>query len=829
MLFKEANTLLSLLTSENIAKFQTLTSFSKSNLDNESLEKPAINIQFVQLIINAVQEPIIIADTMQNILTMNAKAHCNFNIEYNSSSIIKLQNISKNLEDKVNIASKESTIIKYNENINDIFYECNIVPVYDNYITPFIVIYLKNIDDKINFTNTYHEFIEKSLQGLIIIQNDSIIFSNPAFCEICGFSQSELLEMNINQLQNLVYLGDRTKYLSGLSALKHGVKNEFKLDFRIHHKKGHIVWVQSYYSNVTFNAEKAVQAVFININNMKNAEKTLLEMNERLSTTLDSIGEAVIVLDSNATIIRMNPLAEYLTGWDCSLAIGKSLHMVYNIFDIEDNVNVAMNYYNNISDIAAQASERNYFLLSKTAKNHLINNTLASITKNDGSNIGYIITFRDISEDYSKQKALKESEDRLNLAQAVARLGSFEIELNNNNRIWASEEAFRIFGLPRPTAYVNSDKLLKSVKKENRRLLKAVILKSDNKENSELEIDIIRDYDKEIRTVIVRTKLVEKDKNLPPKIVGTIQDITDRKRTEEEIKNLNNQLLKLNSELESRVEERTSQLQDALEELRIEIDERNRIWSDLHFAKDELAQALMREKSLNELKTRFVSMVSHEYRAPLTIILSSTYILEKCIKNGDNNLFNKQIKRVQESVNTMTNLLDDVLTLGKCDLNNINVEKTSFDLKELCRRSIEDIKYTDKRHHIFNFDHSGQPFVICSDYQLLTNAINNILSNAVKYSYDNSQISIHIQELSDSFVLTIEDHGIGIPEKDLQYLFEPFHRSSNAEEFPGTGLGLTISKRIIESLNGKINVSSKLNTGTTFIVRLPRDCSYKKM
>ncbi len=277
-----------------------------------------------------------------------------------------------------------------------------------------------------------------------------------------------------------------------------------------------------------------------------------------------------------------------------------------------------------------------------------------------------------------------------------------------------------------------------------------------------------------------------------------------------------------NLELEARVDERTAQLEEALIGVRIEMEQKEELSQELIIAQENLAVAFQREKELNDMKTQFVSMVSHEYRSPLTVILSSTYILEKCFQDNNKEFFDKQLYRVQESVKTMTNLLEDVLILGKSDTGRLETRKTDVDLVDFIRKIVDNAKYVNNNKHKLNFQTVHKSLVINSDPILINHFTNNLIYNASKYSDEGTDIDIKLEEHIDKISIFVTDKGKGIDEQELDTLFEPFVRGKDSENIGGTGLGLTIAKRMIETLNGSIKVFTKLGFGTTFQVVLPK-------
>ncbi|MFP4543583.1 MAG: PAS domain S-box protein [Candidatus Kapaibacterium sp.] len=317
--------------------------------------------------------------------------------------------------------------------------------------------------------------------------------------------------------------------------------------------------------------------------------------------------------------------------------------------------------------------------------------------------------------------------------------------------------------------------------------------------------------------VLSQGRIVRRDEDgNPARIIGTHSDITERKETLERIN-------KMNVELEQRVKERTRQLENALQELQFENEERKATEIELQEARDEISKALEKERELSELKTRFVSMVSHEYRTPLTIILSSTYLLEILYEQRKAADFSRNIKKIQNSVQDMTQLLEEVLILGKSELKDINPTLKSISMEKLIKDTIDETNSMDYKSHNYTYVLDPLNQIIKTDAKILRHILRNLLSNASKYSPDESEISIRSEIIDGHLRVTVSDQGIGIPKEDLNMLFEPFHRSSNVGTIKGTGLGLAIVKRYANALNAEIKIKTRLNEGTDFSLIFPSD------
>ncbi len=286
-------------------------------------------------------------------------------------------------------------------------------------------------------------------------------------------------------------------------------------------------------------------------------------------------------------------------------------------------------------------------------------------------------------------------------------------------------------------------------------------------------------------------------------VVAFINDITQRKESEQAIK-------KLNEELERKVEERTVSLQKTVEKLNLQIKETEE--------KDkELRAALNKEKELGELKSRFVSVASHEFRTPLSTVLSSIYLLQKYTSSEDQPRREKHIQRIISSVNLLTDILNDFLSVGKIEEGKIQARFCTFDIKKNITETIAEMQSLCKAGQQIKFEHSGNHEVEL-DPAMFKHITLNLLSNAIKFSPESSGIYISTNVDDGSVQLKVKDSGIGISKEDQEHLFERFFRANNAMNIQGTGLGLHIVSKYAELMNGKITCKSDVDQGTEFTV-----------
>lgn len=269
-------------------------------------------------------------------------------------------------------------------------------------------------------------------------------------------------------------------------------------------------------------------------------------------------------------------------------------------------------------------------------------------------------------------------------------------------------------------------------------------------------------------------------------LMGTLlagEDVTERKKLE-----LRKQ--KYTQELEKLVEERTRELKEALE----------------------------KEKGINEMKSAFVSMASHEFRTPLTSILSSTFLIKRYNEMEEYAKERRHIERIKSSVNQLTSILEDFLSIDKLERGNVSIRKETFDLKEFIVELMEDFEWMLKENQRIKYVQNG-PAKVFLDKKILRNVLLNLVSNAIKYS----ETDIEIRTFVNKKVLRIdvEDKGLGIPEKEHHHLFTKFFRAKNVTHIQGVGLGLSIVKHYTALLGGTITFSSRMGEGSTFKLALP--------
>lgn len=283
-----------------------------------------------------------------------------------------------------------------------------------------------------------------------------------------------------------------------------------------------------------------------------------------------------------------------------------------------------------------------------------------------------------------------------------------------------------------------------------------------------------------------------KDKSI---FTGFIHDLTKEKAAED-------RLLQHTLELEETVRHRTKDLISLV--------------SELVRAKADVSNSLEKEKELNQLKSRFISMASHEFRTPLSSVNLSASLIDKYVEQERLDAVAKHTNRIKGAVQLLNNILNDFLSLEKLEAGVVVVNQQTINVVHLGEEITGEMQMMCKKNQHIVYQHTGAHAEFDLDAHLLKSSIINLISNAIKYSGEDTFIEFTTEITDDICTIVIKDNGIGIPEEDQKNLFEPFFRAHNTGNIPGTGLGLNIVKRYVALMNGELEYWSALNQGTSF-------------
>lgn len=296
--------------------------------------------------------------------------------------------------------------------------------------------------------------------------------------------------------------------------------------------------------------------------------------------------------------------------------------------------------------------------------------------------------------------------------------------------------------------------------------------------------------------------------------IALIIDITLRKETEKKIE-------MINTLLERKINERTNQLNHTIKQLKqVNYNYKEEIEKRIE-AEKKIKNALKKEIELNELKTKFLSLVSHEFKTPLSGILTSTMLLHKYQQENQQENRDKHIKTIENKVHYLNSILNDFLTIEQLDSSKVSYKFTTFNLSKVINEVVYNSNMLLKIGQKISIPKNITNYILYQDEVILELILSNLIYNAIAYSPENAQIAIQIKRIGKTIVFKIIDKGIGIPEKDQKFIFNRYFRAQNALNTQGTGIGLNIVKAHLKNLDGFISFTSKVNIGSTFTIKLP--------
>lgn len=290
-------------------------------------------------------------------------------------------------------------------------------------------------------------------------------------------------------------------------------------------------------------------------------------------------------------------------------------------------------------------------------------------------------------------------------------------------------------------------------------------------------------------------------------VMALVTDITVRKKQELEI-------ITLNSDLEQRIQKRTVELQKSIDKLQEEISKRKE-------AEDKIKESLRKERELNDLKTKFLSLVSHEFKTPLSGILTSATLLAKYTESHQQSNREKHVKTITNKVKFLNNILNDFLSIERLESGKASYIFGTFPISKVLNEVVYNANMSLKEGQKINYPNNVDEISVCFDEKILELAITNLLNNAIKYSPEYKSIDIIVEQNQHSLTIKIIDEGIGIPEKEQKFIFNRYFRAENALLDQGTGIGLNIVQSHLENLGGTVSFKSIENQGSTFTITFP--------
>jgi PAS domain S-box-containing protein len=636
----------------------------------------------------------------------------------------------------------------------------------------------------------YRNLIENQGEGIAIVDSkEYFTFVNPAGERIFGVKPGGLINRNLAE-----FVDNEQMKLITSETQKRSYGERSTYEFQIKHLNGekHILLVTATPQFEDDGCFKGTFGVFLDITERKRVETEL----RHLTHAIEQSPVSVIITNTSGEIEYVNPKFTESTGYTENEVLGKNPRIL-------KSGELPMATYKQLWDQILSGKEWHGEFHNRKKNGDLFWEA-ASISpiRDEKNNITHFVAIKeDITERKRIDKALKESEEHYRVLvntvpDIIVRTDLLGNIVYVNENVFSSlTEGESILG-KNIISFVSQDDKERAVSnfklmfEKNLGPREYKIRITDTLIDCEINGDILKDSD-----------------GNPEGMVYVLRDITFRKKAEKEL-----EIYRLH--LEELIKERTNELEEVNKLLQEEIIKQKE-------AEKIVKLSLEKEKEFSELKSKFISIASHEFRTPLTIIFSSTELLQRYGRKWDENKYNEQIERVKFNVQYMTEIMDDVLTISRTETGKIVFEPRSADLLSLCTTILEDLKLLlSKKHNLmFKFKLKKNHFIF--DEKLLKFVLINLLSNSIKYSVNGGKIDFVVDSEEKDLIFEISDEGIGIPEKDQQFLFEPFHRGLNVGEIQGTGLGMSIIKRSVDMHNGIIEFSSKENVGTKFVIKIP--------
>lgn len=296
-------------------------------------------------------------------------------------------------------------------------------------------------------------------------------------------------------------------------------------------------------------------------------------------------------------------------------------------------------------------------------------------------------------------------------------------------------------------------------------------------------------------------------------VMALVIDISERIKQEKKI-------IELNSRLEERIQQRTKELKITVDELQQEIEKRKE-------AEKKIKSALKREKELNELKTKFLSMVSHEFKTPLSGILTSTILIGKYKLEEQQEKRDKHLRTITDKVHYLNNILNDFLSIERLDSGKENYKPTLFKLSKVINEVVYNANMLLKSGQRITFPPEVDEYILTQDEKIMELCLSNLIHNAIKYSPENTRIDIDVSQKDKMLTISVKDSGMGIPEGAQKHIFSRYFRAENAINDQGTGIGLNIVKGHLKNLGGNISFVSEEHKGSTFTMSIPTELKIK--
>jgi PAS domain S-box-containing protein len=638
----------------------------------------------------------------------------------------------------------------------------------------------------------YHASLQQAVTDAVIaLDNRNRVQSwNSAAEKLYGYTAVEAFGQDITALLQTMYPPETPAADNAPHKVSVGVGEIIQRD-----KHGRVLYILSSVSPLydEFGQWEGLVAVNRDITERKEAEIALREREEQYRVTIETISEGIVQQDRHGRIQLCNAAANRILGLSVEQLMGRtSIDPRWQAIQ-EDGSPFPGEMHPAMVTLRTGEPQSGVIMGVHQPDGELrwlsVNSEpiFAPAGEGCGEVTAVVTTFTDITNQRQMIETLRQSEQRLELAAQAGGIGVWDWDVQQDILLW-DKRMYALYGRPDPeqnkeneqeqedpsgyrkwTQTLHPDDLTKT--------LTAIQSALSNQEPYNCEFRILRP-DGTVRYIRGLGEVFWQADGKPRRMVGINMDITTRKELEQQ-----------------------------------------------------LYTALVQERELNELKSRFVSMASHEFRTPLAAILAMTETLSIYRDRLTAAQVDERLGKIRYQVDHLKAIVDDVLQLERIQTGRLKMNPALHDFDELCRNIVAEFEsqpvYQGRLQYSFAGDKTG--LIAFFDQQLLRQVINNLVHNGLKYSAADQPVYLHLQTTETNLTLTVQDRGIGVPAKDLGHLFEPFHRGANVGVIPGTGLGLSIAQKAVELHQGTLMATSELDEGTTFYLTLPLSGSEDNM
>ncbi len=629
----------------------------------------------------------------------------------------------------------------------------------------------KKAEEALRVSNLrYEKLFTKAEDGILILsEKGKIISVNESFAKMHGYTIDEMLEMDIRDLdipETAKLLNERLAHILSGGAMK--------FESGHYHKDGHIILLEVTTSRITLGNEILIQAFHRDITARIAKDEELRKLNEAIIQSPVSI----VITNLDSKIEYVNPKYTKVTGYTFEEAYGQNPRV------LKSGETPAEEYSKMWAKLASGVMWTGVFHNKKKNGKLFWESANISPIKNNRNEIThYVAVKEDITDKVEKENELRKYREHL---EELVKEKTFEVTKQNI--------FFRtlIDTIPNPIFVEDTNLRFTEVNKafeEFFNISRNEVLGKRIQDYAPKASTLAKKYDKQLLikhdTAVYESIVPNKENGITPVLIYKSSFGLPGKNPE------------------------------GITALIIDISKQKEM-------EETTLEALQKEKELNEMKTSFISMASHEFRTPLTTILSSADLLKKYYKKWEEKKNIAHFQKIQDSVQYITSMLDEVLTISRSDKGKIDFNPSVVDLNDFGIKIIEQIKSQATPHHnlIYNYNFPYQNVIV--DSKLLDHILNNLLTNAIKYSPEGGDVILTVDDDNEFIKFTIKDNGIGIPEEDKNKLFEPFFRGENSGDIKGTGLGLNIVKRYVDIHHGELSLESKLGEGSKFFVKIKK-------